>query len=141
MAPLLNCYTRKWLLFNPPSTRPLSTTSETNCKDKLNTLEIWKREDQKLFLDAVFGIDEEAVLESDCKNYLEERLKSVQPLFDEAEKRLTSTSLPLHLFYYTENINAISSKTTLTSGGFNFRMNLLALFVNQHFYVRRETKN
>ena len=37
-----------------------------SCKDKLNTLEIWKREDQKLFLDAVFGIDEKAVLESDC---------------------------------------------------------------------------
>ena len=112
-----------------------------SCKDKLNTLKIWKREDQKLFLDAVFGIDEKAVLESDCKNYLEERLKSVQPLLDEAEKRLTSTSLPLHLFYCTENINAISNKTTPTSGGFNFRMNLLALFVNQHFYVRRETRN
>ena len=51
-----------------------------SCKDKLNTLEILKREDQKLFLDAVFGIDEKAVLESNCKNYLEERLKSVQSL-------------------------------------------------------------
>ena len=71
-----------------------------SCKDKLNTLEIWKREDQKLFLDAVFGIDEKAVLESDCKNYLEERLKSVQPLLDEAEKRLTSTSsILLHRKY------------------------------------------
>ena len=32
VAPLLNCYTRKWLLFNPPSTRPLSTTSDAVVK-------------------------------------------------------------------------------------------------------------
>ena len=53
---------------------------------------MWKREDQKLFLDAVFGNDEKAVLQSDCENYLEGRQKSVQPLLDEEEKRLTSTS-------------------------------------------------
>ena len=86
-------------------------------------------------LDAVFGNDEKAVLESDCKNYLEGRLKSVQQLLDEEEKRLTSTSSPLQLCYCAENINVILKKTTLTSGGFNFRRNLLALLVNQNLCV------
>ena len=50
---------------------------QRNCKNKLNTSEIWKREDQKLYLNAVFENDEKAVLESDCENDLEGRLKSV----------------------------------------------------------------
>ena len=58
---------------------------------------------------------------SDCKNYLEGRLKSVQQLLDEEENRLTSTSSPLQLCYCAENINVILRKTTLTSGGFNLK--------------------
>ena len=45
------------------------------------------------------GMTKRQVLESDCKNYLEGRLKSVQPLLDEDEKRLTTSSMLLRRKY------------------------------------------
>ena len=74
-----------------------------NCKDKLNNLGIRKKEEQKFFLDVVFGSDEKAILESEDKNDLEARLKAAQPLLDEEEKRLTSTPSPQFWIYLSNN--------------------------------------
>ena len=74
-----------------------------NCKDKLNALGIRKKEEQKFFLDIVFGSDEKAILESKDKNNLEASLKAAQPLLDEEEKRLTSTSSPQFWVYLSKN--------------------------------------
>ena len=56
--------------------------------------------------------------------------------FDAIDTNLIcSTTLDVQrLCHCIENIDAISRKT---SGCFNFGMNLPALFVNQHRYVRR----
>ena len=47
-----------------------------NCKDKLNTLGIRKKEEQKSFLDVVLGSDYKEVLEAEDKNDQEARLKA-----------------------------------------------------------------
>ena len=74
-----------------------------NCKDELSALGIRKKEEQKFFLDIVFGSDEKAILESKDKNNLEASLKAAQPLLNEEEKRLTSTSSPQFWVYLSKN--------------------------------------
>ena len=65
--------------------------ARTTCKEKLNSLGIRKREDQKFFMEQVFANDKNAILESEDNHQMETRLKTVWPLLDEEEKRLTAT--------------------------------------------------
>ena len=63
----------------------------TTCKEKLNSLGIRKKEDQKFFVEQFFANDENAILESEEKHQMETCLKTAWPLLDEEEKRLTAT--------------------------------------------------
>ena len=74
-----------------------------NCKEKLNSLGICKKEDQKFFMEQVFANDENAILESEDKHQLETRLKTAQPLIDGEEKGLTATSSPQFGAYLSNN--------------------------------------
>ena len=42
--------------------------ARTTCKEKLNSLGICKKEDQKFFMEQVFANDENAILESEDKH-------------------------------------------------------------------------
>ena len=65
--------------------------ARTTCKEKLNSLGIRKKEDQKFFMEQVFANDENAILESEDNHQVETRLKTAWPVLDEEEKRLTAT--------------------------------------------------
>ena len=58
-----------------------------------------KKQDQKFFLDMVFGDDEEAILNSKDSDELKARLDAARPSLDEQETRLTSTSTPQFSIY------------------------------------------
>ena len=65
-----------------------------NCKEQLNAEGIRKRQDQKVFLEKVFGNGEGSILEAEDKSDLKARLKSAEPVLDAEEKRLTGVSSP-----------------------------------------------
>lgn len=65
-----------------------------NCKDKLNALGIRKQQEQKVFLDRVFGDGDEVILDSQDKSDLKAHFKIAQPVLDAEEKTLTGTSNP-----------------------------------------------
>ena len=65
-----------------------------NCKTKLANIGVRKQQDQKFFLDMVFGDEEEAILNSKDSDELKARLDAARPSLDEQEARLTKTSTP-----------------------------------------------
>ena len=74
-----------------------------NCKDKLNSLGICKKEEQKFFMEQGFANEENAIQESEDKNHLETPLKTAQSLLDEEEKWLTASSSPQFGAYLSNN--------------------------------------
>ena len=66
--------------------------ARTTCKEKLNSLGIRKKVDQKFFMEQVFANDnyKNAILESEDNHQVETCLKTAWPLLEEEEKRLAA---------------------------------------------------
>ena len=62
-----------------------------NCKKKLTDIGIRRQQDQKFFLDIIFGDDDEAILNAKDSDELKARLDAAQQPLDKEETRLTST--------------------------------------------------
>lgn len=62
-----------------------------NWKEKLNSLGIWKQQEQKVFLDIAI---KEGVLVAEHKTDLKARIHSSKQILEDEEKRISSTSSP-----------------------------------------------
>lgn len=72
-----------------------------NCKEKLNSLGIRKQQEQKVFIDTVFG--EEGVLGAEDETDLKARIQSSKQILEDEEKPLTSTSSPQFWTYISSH--------------------------------------
>lgn len=60
-----------------------------NCKSKLKSVGITKKQDQTLFIERVFGTNTNSVLEAEDKKELKSRLNEVKQELEEGEKKMT----------------------------------------------------
>ena len=67
-----------------------------NCRDKLHKLGIQKKEDQKFFLEVIFGKGEvsDGILDGRDKSDLKNRLSEAKELLEREEMQLTGRSAP-----------------------------------------------
>ena len=84
-----------------------------NCKEKLNTLGIRKQQEQKIFLDTVFG--EEGILGAEDKTDLKARIQSSKQILEEEERRLTSTSAPQFWAYISSHEKMMKKSMIVTA--------------------------
>ena len=63
-----------------------------NCKEKLNSVGIWKQQEQTVFLD--IAIKDDGVLVAEHKTDLRARIHSPKQILEDEEKRISSTSSP-----------------------------------------------
>lgn len=83
-----------------------------NCKEKLNSVGIRKQQEQKVFIDTVFG--ENGILGAEDKTDLKARIQSSKHVLEEEEKRLTSTSTP-QFWNYISSHEKMMKKSMISS--------------------------
>lgn len=85
-----------------------------NCKKKLTNKGVPRKQDQKFFLDMVFGDDEEAILNSKDGDKLKAHLNAARPSLDEQETRLMSTSTS-QFSIYLDSHRKMMKRSMITS--------------------------